>query len=277
MYIGPKVFTMFSSQNATRSTAQPGAVVPRQYVQNSVDTFRRSCVRHIKKNEFATQDKLVRIRRAISRGAVPDRLLASSPTVRSKAHRILESLLREVWRERTGCAPKRWYMVTMIDSRANALEYAPAVNLANLKPRVDRLLRYSGLNAVCVTELQPIINMPRGGYGGTLMFNVHALAWTTDPDFQPKKTEERLRSSTILRHVLDIRTVDIQSIADADNVRRCCAYLMKAPSVAKRVAPSIHEASGSRLMDATATPGLNARVLECLSLLEFPNPPLGRR
>lgn len=247
--------------------SSPPFAHPNDSVKHSTAAFSAGYRRLLGLEKAGCSDKLDRIEAAVSRRLVPDQLLASSPRVRRRGHAAASRLLEAEWvRQMRQDEPAKWFSLTLLDSRFNTLEYVPSINLRALKARFDRAIRSTGLDAFCVVEVQALSNVPRRGDGGTLMFHVHAIAWTSDLTAKPKTIEAALLKSKTLRLFgLEARTANVRRIESAEALARTCAYLFKAPDAAKFISPT---SKGSWELRKDKLPNhLRLRLMECLSQL----------
>ena len=259
---------MFAPNSKQKDGHSRTWISPKAYVESSVSQFSEQCRSTLRSANISARNVPKRVEAAISPNVVPNRLVASSPPVRLKAYKIANTLMTAEWARLSDGKDAKWFSLTFIDSRCNALEYEPRVYLPALKKRVDQLIRRAGLNALCVIEVQALSNLPRGGMGRSLMFHIHAIAWTSDMHATPKAIEDRWCASTALRHVLGAKTANVRGIQSLEALERTCAYLFKAPAVAKYVARK--STGGWEFRDTKPSRFQQLRLIECLSYLELP-------
>ena len=203
---------------------------------------------------------------AFGRHGMSRRLLLSNARIRERAGLSLIDTVSNLLRDRS----RRFFFVTIFDDRGNALEYAPAIDLAALRQRLHAALIATGLHGFGAVELQAVSNLPQAGLGRTLMFHGHVVAWTDDPAFDTEATADRVSASGLLRNFLGARTVTIVDIARHYRQLRWRAfYMLKAPTAGKMVDRSQITPSGWNFKSVNVRADLAVRIMEALTQLEY--------
>lgn len=157
-------------------------------------------------------------------------LLSSDLKALSEVSDYLAKLMLEM---RTQFPDRRMFHLTLLDDSGNTSDRAPVIDIRGLQAKAGRALRSIGLEGLVVVEVHPLANYPQGGDGRTLMFHIHAIAWTDEP-FDPDEAEALLIGGSGWKCSMGAPPVVIQTVEGTDeDIEKVARYVVKPPHAAK--------------------------------------------
>lgn len=127
---------------------------------------------------------------------------------------------------------------TFADDVGLTSEREPVLRLHKLRRKVDKAIRYMGLSAIVMIEVQPLTNYPQGGKGGTLMLNAHALCWGLVSKKQISASMGKLNASRSWSNQLGAKPILRRQLKHGtDDAKRIATYVSKLPYDAKYLTP----------------------------------------
>jgi hypothetical protein len=89
----------------------------------------------------------------------------------------------------------QFYMLTLVDQSWNFGDKYTTINWYHIKKKASRALESIGVEGLAVLEFQAVTNSYHGDEGRLMMPNVHAIIWSKDKSFDPRKAQKRLRKT----------------------------------------------------------------------------------
>lgn len=213
---------------------RPATVIARNVADEFIDRFNRGC------DCFRLSTKQRTALRALTgQRGMPERLLASCVPLRLQLIFELIRQWRDHWLQHRKDPDRQYMFVTILTDSGNTFARHAFINLEAGRRRADKVLRQAKLHGVSSTEVQHITNFPQRGHGGTDCWHHHCIATTDDPDFDIEAVAAELCDSGRLSNIFDMPTVKITPITSLAQLTRCCAYMLKAPAIGKRLVPHL--------------------------------------
>lgn len=243
---------------------RPAMVIARCRADEFIERFNQGCdcFRLSKKQRAA-------LRAATGQRGMPERLLASCVPVRLQLISELIEQWRDHWLKHRKDPGRQYMFVTIITDSSNTLSRNAFINLEAERRRAYKVLRQAKLHGVFSTEVQHITNFPQRGHGGTDCWHHHCVATTDDPDFDIEAIAAELCDSGRLSNIFDMATVKITPITSLAQLMRCCAYMVKAPAIGKRLVPHPQIPLGWTFKNVSLRNDAVVRLAEGLSQVEF--------
>lgn len=166
---------------------------------------------------------------------------------------------------------REYFLGTLIDDCGITSDRVPTVRLDELRSKTYRTLKAANLDAICVIEVHPLMNLPGGGEGRTLLFHVHFLAWSSE-SIDAERLAEQISMSPGWSCKLGAPPAKIEMIKPTKrDLARVCYYLLKPPHSAKNRMPSKTKPGQHLLMDTVEgyRPELALRVIEGYSQIDL--------
>ena len=132
----------------------------------------------------------------------------------------------------------RMFHLTFADDIGLTSDRTPVLRMHAMQRKVDKAIRFLGLNGLAMSEVQPLANYPQKGLGCTLMLNSHALCWG---DVSRRGFRESLRTLNQSRSwsnsfgALPIKSRELHH--GVDDAHLIASYIAKVPYDAKRLVP----------------------------------------
>ena len=163
---------------------------------------------------------------------------------------------------------RRFYLVTLLSDRWLSFDRHTQIWLGGMKDAIRQVFRLGGFTGwFGLVELQTMDETVRY-FGRLLLPHGHCIAWSDDPDFDPKRSEARMAASRRLESLTGATTVTVRA-DPSTSVCNMAAYLMKAAALAKRRFMTARSPSGF-ILDECALPPVSAvRQVEILSQTTF--------
>lgn len=216
-----------------------------------------------------TQDEEAIIFALSGKAGHADSLLWSDMRARAKASNTLLKIMSDHWASHKD-ELLNYYFVTLIDDSGVTSDRFPEARIKHLKEKAVRSLRDTPFDAIAMVEKHPVMNYPRKGKGRTLLYHIHAVAWTKsniDPvDLAKDITEKGSWSCSF-----NAAPVNIEPISSLDSLERCTLYMTKPPHSAKNWMPKNGKPGVSIFMDTIKgyRPDLAMRVFEGLTTVKL--------
>ena len=223
-----------------------------------------------KRMEYATKWKmssnsLQHFEALLGHGFHTKKILASDVEARKKFSNLAIDGMIEARKDNQKNDNCRSFFITIVDDAGITLDREPEFDLHKFQTRIRNYIqRDLKLNAFGVIEVQAVTNHPQKGEGRYLLFHCHLIAWTYDPDFDPKEAMKTKNFSS----KLSVKPVVIKKITDTEgDIAHLGHYLTKSPLYGKRRVPCEKSPTGYKFKPSKAgmRPELCLRVSEVLS------------
>ncbi len=120
---------------------------------------------------------------------------------RSAAEALIDVMLEQHDKQKHDSSVRTFLMTASFDA-GFCFEDAPNVNLASIRLSVRRVLKNIGLQAICVFEVDVLAKKLLEERSRRLIFHVHAVCWTRDPNFKPVAVGRDLSKSRYFPNML---------------------------------------------------------------------------
>jgi hypothetical protein len=119
----------------------------------------------------------------------------------------------ELYRHHRFAPEVRTFLFTATFDDGIVSERSPVIPLARIRRKVRRLLATLKLDAVCILQIDMLASPLPGDSERLLLVHVHALVWTRNRHFKPRKTGRDLSGTRALRNRTGARSIDFTSRA----------------------------------------------------------------